>query len=107
MGCEHGEILELDVHENDLNHDSNETFRLNDIKVKQLKFKSVKSQIRRDKKLTAIKERKAGKRLMKSQKLKELKRQNPDIRIDENAFLGKFIPLFGYFQIGKCLSIFM
>lgn len=82
--------MELDIHEDDLNHNSSETYKLSGIKLIELKFKSVKSQIRRDKKITAIKERKAAKRLMKSQKLKELKRDNPNIRIDENAFLGNF-----------------
>lgn len=61
--------------------------------MSQLKFKSVKSQIRRDKKLTQIKERKAAKRLMKVRKLKDLRRENPDIRIDEETFLGNRLRL--------------
>lgn len=90
VGCEHGEILELDLCEKDLKHDSSETYRLSEIKVTHLKFKSVKSQIRRDKKLIQIKERKAAKRLMKVQKLKEFRRDNPDVRVDESTFLGIF-----------------
>lgn len=87
MGCEHGEILQLEIVEADLVH-SNETYRLDKIAMSQLKFKSVKSQIRRDKKVMEIKERKAVKRLMKAKKLKDLRRENPAIRIDEEAFLG-------------------
>lgn len=68
--------------------------------MSQLKFKSVKSQIRRDKKLTEIKERKAAKRLMKAKKLKELRRENPDVRIDEESFLGSF------FSESICLRMF-
>lgn len=87
MGCEHGEILQLELTENDLIN-SSETYELSGIKMSRLKFKSVKSQIQRDKKLLQIKERKAAKRLMKYRKLKDLRRDNPDIRIDEDAFLG-------------------
>lgn len=88
VGCEHGEILQFEIVESDLIN-SSESYELSRIKMNQLKFKSIKSQIRRDKKLLEIKRRKAAKRLMKIRKLKELRRQNPDIRIDEDAFLGK------------------
>lgn len=92
VGCEHGEILQLELVEKDLHH-SSETYKLTATKIDQLKFKSVKSQIRRDKKLAQIKERKAAKRLMKARKLKDLRRENPDIRIDEAAFLGEILLL--------------
>lgn len=87
MGCQHGDILELEIVEANLIH-SNESYKLSGIGIKQSKFKSVKSQIRRDKKLADIKKRKAAKRLMKTEKLAQLRRDNPDIRIDEDAFLG-------------------
>lgn len=92
MGCEHGEILQLEIVETDLQH-SSESYQLNEIRMTQLKFKSVKSQINRDRQLRRIKQRKAGKRLMKVKKLKQLRRENPDVRIDEAAFLGNFFAL--------------
>lgn len=88
VGCEHGEILQIEIVDEDLVQ-SNETYELSTIKTSQLKFKSVKSQIQRDKKLLEIKKRKAAKRLMKEQKLKDFRRENPNVRIDEDAFLGK------------------
>jgi len=91
VGCEHGEILQLDIAETDLIHTS-ETYRLSGIKMEQLKFKSVKSQIKRDKQIRRIKQRKAAKRIMKVRKLKDLRKQNPDIRIDEATFLGNKFP---------------
>ncbi|XP_037036270.1 cilia- and flagella-associated protein 44 isoform X2 [Bradysia coprophila] len=85
-GCEHGDILQFEITETDLLH-SSETYQLNGIKMIQTKFKSVKSQINRDRQLRRIKQRKAGKRLMKVRKLKDLRRANPDVRIDEATFL--------------------
>lgn len=47
-----------------------------------------------------IRKRKAAKRIIKVKKLKDLRRENPDVRIDETAFLGNTSVCF-YFSLGK------
>lgn len=64
------------------------SFRLTHIETKVHTFKSVKSSLRRAIQLAEMQERKMQKKLKKQQSLEKIRKNNPDIKIDEEAFLG-------------------
>lgn len=51
-------------------------------------FKSVKSELLREKKIREIDERRRSKRLKKIKSLEKLREANPDIMIDEDTYLS-------------------
>lgn len=54
-------------------------------------FTSYKSQIKRDIKLKEIEEKKAKKRAKKMEEMEKVKKENPGLEIDEEAFLGDWL----------------
>lgn len=87
IGCLHGEILEFDVPERPRSY-IDKTYKLTHLIPKQTIFKSVKSEILRKEKLKQMDKVKAIKKAKKMASLERLKATNPDITIDEEAFLA-------------------
>jgi hypothetical protein len=64
------------------------SFHLSRTKTKSITFQSCKSQIRRDKKLKETGERKLKKLEWKREEMNKIKKENLEIDIDEETFLG-------------------
>lgn len=60
-----------------------------DLQPKFKNFTTYKSQIRRNIKLKEIAERKEKKREKKRKEMEKVKKENPGLEIDEEAFLGE------------------
>lgn len=58
--------------------------------MKRFTFKSIKSELLREKKIQEIDERREKKRLKKMKSLEKLREMNPDIMIDEDTYLGRY-----------------
>lgn len=86
----HGEIIELDLPDRPRSY-TEQSFKLTHIETKSYTFKSVKSEIRRQIKIEEAIKDKLIKRQKKEKALALLKAENPDIKIDEEAYLGKLI----------------
>lgn len=64
------------------------SFNLYHIEVREMKFKSTKSQILRDNYLREVAERKEKKRLKKMESLEHFLKENPGVPVNEEQFLA-------------------
>lgn len=87
VGCQYGEILEVDLPEAALPY-TNLSYRLEHVDAKVFKFVSIKSSLRRAIYLAQAEDRKFEKKMKKVRSLEKLRKENPDIKIDEETFLG-------------------
>lgn len=87
VGCLRGEVLEFDVPERSRSYTAL-SYRLTHIEPKTYVFKSTKSQLRREIRLREIEDLRLLKRAKKMRSLEKLRKENPDIKVDEETFLG-------------------
>lgn len=85
-GCQRGNIVQADLPEHP-NAYTETSYHLKHIPINEFRFKSIKSQIRRNEKIKQIELRKEQKRQRKLKKLDTMKRDNAALDIDEEAFL--------------------
>lgn len=88
VGCGAGEVLEMDVPERPRSY-TELSYQLTHIEFKRFKFESKKSELRREIKLAEIETRKLESRNRKVEALAKLRAENPDIKIDEETYLGE------------------
>lgn len=84
----HGEVFELDLPERPRSY-TEHSYKLTHIDKKTYTFKSIKSELRRQIKIEEMAKEKLNKRKRKEMALATLRAENPEIKIDEDAFLGK------------------
>jgi cilia- and flagella-associated protein 44 len=87
IGCSHGDIFEVNLSDREGSH-IDLTFHASHVQLKSLTFKSTKSEIRRNIRLQEIEAAKEGKLLKKQRSLERLRRENPEVEIDEKTFLA-------------------
>ena len=87
VGCKNGHVIEADVPEKP-NTYTDVSFHLGHIPLKYLKFKSVKSLIKRNLKIKDIEVRKQTKRAKKLKELEKLQMDNPEVDINQETFLA-------------------
>lgn len=87
VGCLRGQVLEFDAPERPRSY-TNLSYNLTHIEPKTFVFKSTKSELRRTIRLKEIEDLKLLKRAKKMRSLEKLRKENPDIKIDEETFLG-------------------
>lgn len=87
IGCQNGTIVEADLPERPRSY-TNITYHLPHISLRKLTFKSVKSEIRRQLQIEANEKARKDKVERKKQTLAKMKTENPEISIDEDAFLA-------------------
>jgi cilia- and flagella-associated protein 44 len=87
LGCAFGDVVQIDLPERS-NSYTDVSFHLDQIPTSHFKFKSVKSQIRRHQKIKEIEDRKERKRQRKLRDLEKMKKENPDLEVDEEEFLA-------------------
>lgn len=66
------------------------SYQLTQIQYRKFVFKSRKSELRRTIKEEEIKAKKLAKRKRKMVEMERLRKENRDIKIDEETFLGRF-----------------
>lgn len=81
-----GYIMEVEL-PGDRQEYTSKSFQLN-LDPKYNRFKTYKSQIRRNKKIQQIEAKKSKKLKKKLKELEKVKQENPGLEIDEDAFLG-------------------
>lgn len=86
-GCKHGDVIQSDLPEQP-NASTETSYFLGQVPVFTFKFKSVKSQIRRNERSKQIELRKDQKRQRKVRQLEKMKSENFDLDINEEAFLA-------------------
>ncbi|XP_030750373.1 cilia- and flagella-associated protein 44 [Sitophilus oryzae] len=86
VGCIHGQMMEIQLPEEEQPY-TDISFRLF-LDVQLNCFKTYKSQIKRDIKIKEIEERKAKKVAKKREHMEQVKKDNPGLEIDEEAFLA-------------------
>lgn len=86
IGCLYGEVYECDLPEQERSY-TDISYDLYRVEPRKMKFKSTKSQIRRDEYLAEVAKRKEKKREKKMEELKLIKKENPGFAIDEERFL--------------------
>lgn len=89
VGCLRGEVLEIDVPERSRSY-TILSYRLTHIEIKTFVFKSTKSELRREIRLKEIEDLRLLKRTKKMRSLEKLRKENPDIKVDEETFLGSY-----------------
>lgn len=95
VGCLFGQVLEMDLPERERSY-TELSYKLTHIEYKLYQFESKKSELRRQIYLAKIEKKKTAKRAKKMKELEKLRSENPDIRIDDETFLGKAF-LFEFF----------
>lgn len=86
-GCKLGDVIQSDLPEQP-NASTETSYFLGQVPVSQFKFKSIKSQIRRNERIKQIEMRKDQKRQRKLRQLEKMKSENYDLDIDEESFLA-------------------
>ncbi|CRK89887.1 CLUMA_CG003434, isoform A [Clunio marinus] len=87
LGCKHGEVTQIDLPESS-NASTSTSYHLDQVPVKTFKFKSVKSQILRNKRMKEIELEKMKKREKKVKELEKMKKDDPLMEINEEEFLA-------------------
>lgn len=88
IGTKGGDYIETTIPDKPVTYTTT-SYQLIDVRFNIIKFKSVKSQIRRDILLAEIEKKKEEKLERKKEELKKMRDENPHLDIDENTFLGK------------------
>lgn len=86
-GCKRGHVVQSDLPEQP-NSYTDTSYHLDQVPVSQFKFKTVKSQIRRNEKVIQIERGKEEKLKRKEKKLQKLLIENPELEINEENFLA-------------------
>lgn len=86
IGGSRGDVAELTL-SNEIKEDTSISYNLQKIPMKKMKFASSKSEIRRQIKRDIIAKHKEEKKERKMDELDKLKKANPGIQVDEEAFL--------------------
>lgn len=86
FGCRHGDVLQIELPEAPLDIYTETTYQLKHLPINHFKFKSIKSQIKRNERIKQIEQRREQKRERKMREVEEKKRENP--RFDVEAFLA-------------------
>lgn len=86
IGGTGGEVAELQL-SNEIKEDTSISYQLRQIPTMKMRFSSSKSEIRRQIKRDIIAKRKEAKKERKMEELEKIKKANPGIQIDEDAFL--------------------
>lgn len=87
-GCKQGDVVQIDMPEHP-NAYTETSFHLSRVPIIHFKFKSIKSQIRRNEKIKQIEAKKDQKRQRKLKDLEKLRKENYGLDIDEEAFLAE------------------
>lgn len=85
-GCKYGDVVQADLPERP-NAYSETSFHLKHVPLNHFKFKSIKSQIRRNEKIKQLEMQKEQKHKRKLRELEKKKKENPELDIDEEEFL--------------------
>jgi cilia- and flagella-associated protein 44 len=85
-GCKQGDVVQADLPEHP-NAYTETSFHLSQVPMSHFKFKSIKSQIRRNEKIKQIEAKKEQKRQRKLRELKRMKEENEHLEVNEEAFL--------------------
>lgn len=85
-GCKYGDVVQADLPERP-NAYSETSFHLKHVPLNHFKFKSIKSQIRRNEKIKQLEMQKEQKHKRKLKELERKKKENPELDIDEEEFL--------------------
>lgn len=87
IGCKLGDVVQADLPERPTA--STETsYQLKHVPLNHFKFKSIKSQVRRNERIKQIEIRKEQKRQRKIKLLEKTRKENPEIDINEEAYLA-------------------
>lgn len=87
VGCKRGDIVHAELPEHPNAH-TETSYHLQHVPLNVFRFKSIKSQFRRNEKIKQIEQRKEQKRQQKLKDLEKVKIERPELEIDEEAFLA-------------------
>lgn len=86
LGCKLGDVLQIELPETNSEIYTETSYQLNHLPINHFKFKSIKSQIKRNERIKQMEQIREQKRERKLRELDEKKKENP--RLDVDAFLA-------------------